>query len=793
MSQSGGGMSATGYTGISASGTNGVTFNTITQTNILSFNSSALRTYTFPDDSGTVALVGGAGVGTVTSVAALTLGTTGTDLSSTVANSTTTPVITLNVPTASASNRGALSSTDWTTFNSKQNALTNPVTGSGGANFIPKFTSASIIANSQIYDNGTGVGVGITTLGAYFDVNGTGRFSGQLTLSSTLSNGTYIYTLPSATGTLALTSALSGYLPLTGGTLTGALNGTSAAFSTSVTINGAATSGKLNIQTANDNGLYIYNGSSASRFMLNNYFGFGIDALFLQEWNTSNVFQRNVMTFYTGGNVGVGTGGTDAGYKLDVNGTGRFSGVTTFTKSSNGTIGLVGNMSQEVGTSADGAGKFSGFGFGYNGGSYYPAYMAYYVSSGGGNTQGELRFAVRNSGSDIAATSALTIASTGAASFSSSVTTVNEYYVNNVGQNAFKINSSGSYYGMIQNTAADKWSLAYGATGPGNTTLGTSVLTWTGAGNVGIGTTSPSSYADKTLQLHNSSTGSTYFKISNITSGSAIGDGLDIGEINSDAYFFNRENGFMAFGTVGIEKLRITSAGKIYNSNAPSGDWGLELFSNTTTSAAYGLHIRGGTNSSDAALFIEDAGGTTAFFRVTGAGNVLIGTTTSSSGVFKLEVGNGTSDTRIYCNSSDVFALAVARSSNSIFYLGADTSGNGIFSNGSGTAISNINRTTGTYTATSDINKKKDFELPKIGLNEILQLRSTLYRMKEDKEDSFKYLGFIAQEVKEFIPQAFVQKDDFIGLDYQAITSALVKAVQEQQEQIKELQSQINK
>jgi hypothetical protein len=62
--------------------------------------------------------------GTVTSVAALTLGTTGTDLSSTVVNSTTTPVITLNVPTASATNRGALSSADWTTFNSKEPALT---------------------------------------------------------------------------------------------------------------------------------------------------------------------------------------------------------------------------------------------------------------------------------------------------------------------------------------------------------------------------------------------------------------------------------------------------------------------------------------------------------------------------------------------------------------------------------------------------------------------------------------------------------------------------------------------
>lgn len=59
----------------------------------------------------------------VTSVAALTIGTTGTDLSSSVATSTTTPVITLNVPTASATNRGALSSTDWSTFNNKQAAL----------------------------------------------------------------------------------------------------------------------------------------------------------------------------------------------------------------------------------------------------------------------------------------------------------------------------------------------------------------------------------------------------------------------------------------------------------------------------------------------------------------------------------------------------------------------------------------------------------------------------------------------------------------------------------------------
>jgi hypothetical protein len=71
-------------------------------------------------------------VGTVTSVAALTLGTSGTDVSSTVANGTTVPVITLNLPTASAINRGALSSSDWTTFNNKQKVITSGTAAPSG-------------------------------------------------------------------------------------------------------------------------------------------------------------------------------------------------------------------------------------------------------------------------------------------------------------------------------------------------------------------------------------------------------------------------------------------------------------------------------------------------------------------------------------------------------------------------------------------------------------------------------------------------------------------------------------
>ena len=112
-------------------------------------------------ENGAWSAFGGGGSGTVTSVSALTLGTTGTDLSSTVANSTTTPVITLNVPTASASNRGALSSSDWTTFNSKQDNILKASLSSGDATLTSSTTPTDITglsfaleANSRYYLSG---------------------------------------------------------------------------------------------------------------------------------------------------------------------------------------------------------------------------------------------------------------------------------------------------------------------------------------------------------------------------------------------------------------------------------------------------------------------------------------------------------------------------------------------------------------------------------------------------------------------------------------------------------------
>jgi hypothetical protein len=103
-----------------------------------------------------------------------------------------------------------------------------------------------------------------------------------------------------------------------------------------------------------------------------------------------------------------------------------------------------------------------------------------------------------------------------------------------------------------------------------------------------------------------------------------------------------------------------------------------------------------------------------------------------------------------------------------------------------------FNNSTGAYTTLSDINKKKDFEDSIIGLNAILGLKPTLFRMK-DEEGTEKHLGFIAQEVKEFIPQAYSENKNgdniFIGLTEMPIIAALVKAIQELETRLKTLEN----
>ena len=53
-----------------------------------------------------------------------------------------------------------------------QVALTNPVTGTGTTNYLAKFTDTSALGNSLIFDNGTNVGIGTTAPGAKLQIVG---------------------------------------------------------------------------------------------------------------------------------------------------------------------------------------------------------------------------------------------------------------------------------------------------------------------------------------------------------------------------------------------------------------------------------------------------------------------------------------------------------------------------------------------------------------------------------------------------------------------------------------------
>jgi hypothetical protein len=122
-------------------------------------------------------------VGTVTSVAT----------SGPITGGTITGTGTIGITQASSSSNGFLSSTDWNTFNGKQNTitltttgtsgaatlvgatlnipqyqsvLTNPITGTGTINYLSKFTGTSAIGNSLLFDNGSGLGLGTASINA---------------------------------------------------------------------------------------------------------------------------------------------------------------------------------------------------------------------------------------------------------------------------------------------------------------------------------------------------------------------------------------------------------------------------------------------------------------------------------------------------------------------------------------------------------------------------------------------------------------------------------------------------
>jgi hypothetical protein len=259
-----------------------------------------------------------------------------------------------------------------------QAALTNPVTGTGTTNYLPKFTASTTIGNSQIFDNGTNVGVGTTTASAKLQVQDADNifvvhFSGLnqtngISFGTSSSNFALIqgYTRTFG-GTNDITMQLSDNLLIGTTTSTGEkfqVNGTSK-------FSGSLTAGSdITLSSANP---FVYGGTAAGSLGLSNIGG----QSYIRVFGASHAITPNVTQFVNAGSTSLTIAST---------------GAATFSSIVNATIF---NSTGGRGTS---------FGF------TLPDWQIY-------NTTGNA-LAFSNYTTDF-----LTIASTGAATFSGSVST----------------------------------------------------------------------------------------------------------------------------------------------------------------------------------------------------------------------------------------------------------------------------------------------------------------------------------------------------------------------------------
>jgi hypothetical protein len=224
---------------------------------------SAILTVT--QQSGIMAGTGITAINSLTgSVQTLATGTTGTDF----AISSTGTTHTFNLPTASATNRGALSSTDWTTFNSKLSGLTvgtTPITSGTVGRVLFEGTGNVLQESANFFWDNTNsrLGVGTATPLVSTDIR---------------------------------TSSNSPITPL-------------------VNVPDSATT--LLIGNTGTNGVLAFGQNNTSQAW--------IQARSRLAGASANVLLLNPL----GGNVLIGTT-TDAGFKLDVNGTARVQGNAQF-------------------------------------------------------------------------------------------------------------------------------------------------------------------------------------------------------------------------------------------------------------------------------------------------------------------------------------------------------------------------------------------------------------------------------------------------------------------------------
>ena len=225
------------------------------------------------------------------------------------------------------------------------------------------------------------------------------------------------------------------------------------------------------------------------------------------------------------------------------------------------------------------------------------------------------------------------------------------------------------------------------------------------------------------------------------------------------------------------------------NTGTGAGDRGrLDFYSADNSGTAYQLGYMDydrsdGTGTASYIAWANRVSGTVAErMRIDSSGNLLVGTTSATSKITFKQGGDNASGGMAFVrgDSSNYFYLLTGADNN--FYFGY---------NGSARAV--INGSTGAYTALSDARLKENVTPIAHGLNAILSLNPVSYTMVGD-ETAVQQIGLIAQEVEPVVPEVIsapTVSNSWYGLNYAGFVPVLIKAIQEQQALITQLQADV--
>jgi hypothetical protein len=341
---------------------------------------------------------------------------------------------------------------------------------------------------------------------------------------------------------------------------------------------------------------------------------------------------------------------------------------------------------------------------------------------------------------------------------------------------------------------------------------GTEVMRINSAGNVGIGTSTPSG---STLEVARSS-GGDWIRLSRGTTGTSKGI-LAFGINNAGTYSTvasvsggsdsgSTANSSLAFnvtdsGGSTTERMRIDSSGNVgIGTSSPSGFGTPNLHINGTTPLIHLTTPTTGTTSGDGTQIAVDgvnfqitnleAGnlvfgtGSAERMRIDSIGRLLLGKTSSGLSVNGFEV-EPAGNIIVTCASTDTAQ----------FYRKTSAGGNGViltYSDVGGTAnLVGAGFANGTFGAVSDINKKKNVETARSYLDDVMKLRVVKYNWNTDEDDAPKELGWIAQEVEQVFSGMVTEIEGSKLLKKEVFLPMLMKAIQEQQAMIEELKAEV--